>query len=263
MNLLSVNAVSHDYPHHGPVLRDIQFDIASGETMALLGRSGCGKSTLARMLVGLETPRYGEVAWRGASLTSLKGEAIGAFRRDIQLVFQDAISAVNPRKTVREIINEPLRHLFSLSRDERTQRVEEMLLAVDLAPALLDKRPAQLSGGQLQRVCLARALVVRPQLLILDEAVSNLDLMLQAEIIALLKRLQAQFATACLFITHDLRLVERFCQRVLVMDSGRIVETATVSLPLRLTSAAGQALQRAVLPPFPHTLLNEAMPCSA
>ena len=215
------------------------------------------------MLVGLETPRYGDVAWRGASLTSLKGEAIGAFRRDIQLVFQDAISAVNPRKTVREIISEPLRHLFSLSREERTQRVEEMLLAVDLAPALLDKRPAQLSGGQLQRVCLARALVVRPQLLILDEAVSNLDLMLQAEIIALLKRLQAQFATACLFITHDLRLVERFCQRVLVMDSGRIVETAAVSLPLRLTSAAGQALQRAVLPPFPRTLLNEAMLCSA
>lgn len=263
MNLLSVNAVSHDYPHRGAVLRDIQFDIALGETVALLGRSGCGKSTLARMLVGLETPRYGEVAWRGASLTSLKGEAIGAFRRDIQLVFQDAISAVNPRKTVREIISEPLRHLFSLSREERMQRVEEMLLAVDLAPALLDKRPAQLSGGQLQRVCLARALVVRPQLLILDEAVSNLDLMLQAEIIALLKRLQAQFATACLFITHDLRLVERFCQRVLVMDSGRIVETAAVSLPLRLTSAAGQALQRAVLPPFPRTLLNEAMLCSA
>ncbi|EMN8584371.1 TPA: nickel import ATP-binding protein NikE [Klebsiella aerogenes] len=263
MNLLSVNAVSHDYPHHGPVLRDIQFDIAPGETVALLGRSGCGKSTLARMLVGLETPRYGDVAWRGASLTSLKGEATGAFRRDIQLVFQDAISAVNPRKTVREIISEPLRHLFSLSREERTQRVEEMLLAVDLAPALLNKRPAQLSGGQLQRVCLARALVVRPQLLILDEAVSNLDLMLQAEIIALLKRLQAQFATACLFITHDLRLVERFCQRVLVMDSGRIVETAAVSLPLRLTSAAGQALQRAVLPPFPRTLLNEAIPCSA
>ena len=254
MNLLSVNAVSHDYPHHGAVLRDIQFDIALGETVALLGRSGCGKSTLARMLVGLETPRYGEVAWRGASLTSLKGEAIGAFRRDIQLVFQDAISAVNPRKTVREIISEPLRHLFSLSREERMQRVEEMLLAVDLAPALLDKRPAQLSGGQLQRVCLARALVVGPQLLILDEAVSNLDLMRQADIIALLKRL---------FITHDLRLVERFCQRVLVMDSGRIVETAAVSLPLRLTSAAGQALQRAVLPPFPRTLLNEAMLCSA
>lgn len=262
MNLLSVNAVSHDYPHHGPVLRDIQFDIAPGETVALLGAAAAAK------VPGADAGRSRNAAvWRcrlARRIADLhEGEAIGAFRRDIQLVFQDAISAVNPRKTVREIISEPLRHLFSLSREERTQRVEEMLLAVDLAPALLNKRPAQLSGGQLQRVCLARALVVRPQLLILDEAVSNLDLMLQAEIIALLKRLQAQFATACLFITHDLRLVERFCQRVLVMDSGRIVETAAVSLPLRLTSAAGQALQRAVLPPFPRTLLNEAIPCSA
>ena len=196
-------------------------------------------------------------------LESPGGEAVGAFRRDIQLVFQDAFSAVNPRKTVREIVSEPLRHLLCLSREARARRVEEMLLAVDLAPSLLDKRPAQLSGGQLQRVCLARALAVRPQLLILDEAVSNLDLLLQAEIIALLKRLQAQFDTACLFITHDLRLVERFCQRVLVMEHGRIVETATVSLPLRLRSPAGQALQQAVLPPFPATLLNEAMPCSA
>ena len=262
MNLLSVTGVSHNYPHHGRVLHEIQLAIASGETVALLGRSGCGKSTLARMLVGLETPQHGDIVWRGTPLTALKGEAVGAFRRDIQLVFQDAFSAVNPRKTVREIVSEPLRHLLRLSREERARQVEEMLQAVDLSTTLLDKRPAQLSGGQLQRVCLARALAVRPQLLILDEAVSNLDL-LQAEIIALLKRLQAQFGTACLFITHDLRLVERFCQRVLVMEHGRIVETATVSLPLRLRSPAGQALQQAVLPPFPATLLNEAMPCSA
>lgn len=168
---------------------------------------------------------------------------------------------MNPRKTVREIVSEPLRHLLRLSREARARRVEEMLLAVDLAPSLLDKRPAQLSGGQLQRVCLARALAVRPQLLILDEAVSNLDLLLQAEIIALLKRLQAQFDTACLFITHDLRLVERFCQRVLVMEHGRIVETATVSLPLRLRSPAGQALQQAVLPLFLPLCLTR--PCHA
>lgn len=112
---------------------------------------------LARMLVGLETPQHGDIARRGTPLTALKGEAIGAFRRDIQLVFQDAFSAVNPRKTVREIVSEPLRHLLCLSREARARRVEEMLLAVDLAPSLLDKRPAQLSGGQLQRVCLARA----------------------------------------------------------------------------------------------------------
>ncbi|HGI7062992.1 TPA: ATP-binding cassette domain-containing protein, partial [Klebsiella pneumoniae] len=117
MNLLSATGVSHDYPHHGRVLHAIHLAIAPGETVALLGRSGCGKSTLARMLVGLETPQHGDIAWRGTPLAALKGEAIGAFRRDIQLVFQDAFSAVNPRKTVREIVSEPLRHLLCLSRE--------------------------------------------------------------------------------------------------------------------------------------------------
>ena len=251
MNLLSATGVSHDYPHHGRVLHAIHLAIAPGETVALLGRSGCGKSTLARMLVGLETPQHGDIAWRGTPLTALKGEAIGAFRRDIQLVFQDAFSAVNPRKTVREIVSEPLRHLLRLSREARSRRVEEMLLAVDLAPSLLDKRPAQLSGGQLQRVCLARALAVEPKLLILDEAVSNLDLVLQAGVIGLLKKLQRQFGTACLFITHDLRLVERFCQRVMVMDEGKIVETQVVGDKLTFSSHAGRVLQNAVLPAFP------------
>ena len=139
-----------------------------------------------------------------------KGEAIGAFRRDIQLVFQDAFSAVNPRKTVREIVSEPLRHLLCLSREARARRVEEMLLAVDLASSLLDKPGAAQRRTAAACVCLARALAVRAAAVDPDEAVSNLDLLLQAEIIALLKRLQAQFDTACLFITHDLRLVERF-----------------------------------------------------
>ena len=263
MNLLNVTDVSHDYPHHPGVLRDVSLSIQAGETVALLGRSGCGKSTLARMLVGLETPDHGEITWRGTPIQTLKGDAQRAFRRDIQLVFQDAQSAVNPRKTVNEIISEPLRHLFRFARDERQARVEAMMQAVDLSPHLLDKRPHQLSGGQLQRVCLARALVVRPPLLILDEAVSNLDLVLQAEIVALLKRLQVQFSTACLFITHDLRLVERFYQRVMVMESGQILETTAVNTPLRLQSMAGRTLQRAVLPAFPPSLAIEKRPCSA
>ncbi|MFK3704291.1 nickel import ATP-binding protein NikE [Klebsiella sp. NPDC088457] len=263
MNLLDVNNVSHDYPHHPAVLHEVSLSIAAGETVALLGRSGCGKSTLARMLVGLESPARGAICWRETPLSVLKGEALRAFRREIQLVFQDAHSAVNPRKTVGEIIGEPLRHLFRDSRDERLARVEAMMRAVDLSPAALDKRPLQLSGGQLQRVCLARALAVQPRLLILDEAVSNLGLVLQAEIVALLKRLQVQFSTACLFITHDLRLVERFCQRVMVMESGQIIETTAVNAPLRLQSTAGRALQRAVLPAFPPSLAKEKRPCSA
>ena len=259
MTLLSVTDLSHHYAHaslggkhqHQSVLKKVSLNLKSGETVALLGRSGCGKSTLARLLVGLESPSQGSVNWRGEPLATLNRSRQKAFRRDIQMVFQDSISAVNPRKTVSEILREPMRHLLSLSKAGQLARVREMLHAVDLDENLLDKRPPQLSGGQLQRVCLARALVVEPKLLILDEAVSNLDLVLQAGVIRLLKKLQQQFGTACLFITHDLRLVERFCHRVMVMEDGQIVETRIVGEALTFSSEAGRVLQKAVLPAFP------------
>lgn len=259
MTLLSASNLSHQYTHsgfvgkhhHQQVLNDISLELKQGETVALLGRSGCGKSTLARLLVGLETPTTGEVFWSGESLKSLSRANTKAFRRDIQMVFQDSISALNARKTVKEILFEPMRHLLSLSKTEQLSRAKEMLEAVDLDVSVLDKRPPQLSGGQLQRVCLARALTVEPKLLILDEAVSNLDLVLQAGVIRLLKKLQAQFGTACLFITHDLRLVKRFCHKVVVMEDGKIVETKAVDDELAFDSQIGQELQRAVLPPFP------------
>lgn len=250
MTLLSVSAITHQYTD-STVLKEVSLALKSGETVALLGRSGCGKSTLARLLVGLESPTQGSVFWRGEPLSRLNHSRQKAFRRDIQMVFQDAISAVNPRKTVREILREPIRHLLSLTKAEQLARASDMLRAVDLDNSVLDKRPPQLSGGQLQRVCLARALSVEPQLLILDEAVSNLDLVLQAGVIGLLKKLQRQFGTACLFITHDLRLVERFCQRVMVMDEGKIVETQVVGDKLTFSSHAGRVLQNAVLPAFP------------
>lgn len=259
MTLLSVSALSHHYAHanlsarhrHQAVLKDVSLDLKSGETVALLGRSGCGKSTLARLLVGLESPTSGSINWRGEPLSQLNRSRQKAFRRDIQMVFQDSIGAVNPRKTVKEILREPMRHLLSLSKAGQLARVSEMLKAVDLDCRVLDMRPPQLSGGQLQRVCLARALIVEPKLLILDEAVSNLDLVLQAGVIKLLKILQQQFGTACLFITHDLRLVERFCHRVIVMDEGQIVETQTMGDTLTFSSDAGRMLQKAVLPAFP------------
>lgn len=259
MTLLSVSTLSHQYRHanlsgkhqHQAVLKDVSLDLKSGETVALLGRSGCGKSTLARLLVGLESPTEGRVCWRGEPLSTLNRAKQKAFRRDIQMVFQDSISAVNPRKTVRDILREPMRHLLALSKPEQLARARAMLNAVDLDDSVLDKRPPQLSGGQLQRVCLARALIVEPKLLILDEAVSNLDLVLQAGVIRLLKKLQQQFGTACLFITHDLRLVERFCHRVMVMDEGQIVETQTVGESLTFSSDAGRTLQNAVLPALP------------
>ena len=250
MTLLSVSAITHQYTD-STVLKEVSLALKSGETVALLGRSGCGKSTLARLLVGLESPTQGSVCWRGEPLSGLNRAKQKAFRRDIQMVFQDAISAANPRKTVREMLREPMRHLLSLTKSEQLARASAMLKAVDLDDSVLDKRPPQLSGGQLQRVCLARALTVEPKLLILDEAVSNLDLVLQAGVIGLLKKLQRQFGTACLFITHDLRLVERFCQRVMVMDEGQIVETQVVGDKLTFSSHAGRVLQNAVLPAFP------------
>lgn len=253
MNLLAAVDLIHAY-HHQPVLKKVSLALRGGETVALLGRSGCGKSTLARMLVGLETPTAGEVYWQGTPLNRLNRRARKAFRRDIQMVFQDPVSAVNPRKTVEEILREPLRHLLDLPRAAQQARIVQLLADVELDAALLGKRPPQLSGGQLQRVCLARALAVKPKLLILDEAVSSLDLLLQAEVTALLKRLQRQAGAACLFITHDLRLAALFCQRMMVMEAGEIVETLDVSAPLRFRSAAGQALQQAVLPAWPPTL---------
>ncbi|WP_039057803.1 nickel import ATP-binding protein NikE [Enterobacter sp. Bisph1] len=261
MNLLEVCGVSHAY-HQRPVLENISLQIKSGETVALLGRSGCGKSTLARLLVGLESPAEGDVRWRGTPLHTLNARARQAFRRDIQMVFQDPVSAVNPRKTVGEIVREPLRHLLTLPKAEQQARVAHLLEEVELDPSLVDKRPPQLSGGQLQRVCLARALAVEPTLLILDEAVSSLDVLLQAGVIRLLQRLQQRSGVACLFITHDLRLVERFCQRVMVMESGALVETLDVTSPLRFHSPAGQALQQAVLPAFPLSF-NRTPLCNA
>lgn len=261
MNLLEAVDLTHAYRRQ-PVLKAVTLALRSGETVALLGRSGCGKSTLARMLVGLESPDAGEIYWQGAPLTQLDSQTRKAFRRDIQMVFQDPISAVNPRKTVADILREPLRHLLALPRAEQQARIVQLLSEVELDASLLGKRPPQLSGGQLQRVCLARALAVKPKLLILDEAVSSLDLLLQAGIINLLNRLQKNGGVACLFITHDLRLAALFCQRVMVMDEGEIVETLDVTAPLRFRSPAGQALQQAVLPAWPPSLQRK-MPCNA
>ncbi len=261
MNILEVKGLSHHYQQQ-PVLQQLSLQLKRGETVALLGRSGCGKSTLARLLVGLEAPQAGEIFWQGAPLSRLNARTRKAFRRDIQMVFQDPLSAVNPRQTVREILREPLRHLLALNRAEQQARIAQLLQAVELDEALQYKRPPQLSGGQLQRVCLARALAVEPGLLILDEAVSSLDGVLQAGMIKLLKRLQQRTGQACLFITHDLRLVERFCQRVMVMENGSIVETVEVAAPLRFTSTAGQALQQAVLPAFPSSRQRRAL-CNA
>lgn len=259
MSLLSANNLFHAYRNYSlvgasrsqPVLNGVSLDIKAGETVALLGRSGCGKSTLARILVGLERPEAGFVRFNGQLLREFSKAGWLDFRRAVQMVFQDPIGAVNPRARVDEIISEPLRHLCGLDQDQRQSRVYELLHSVDLHHRDAQKYAHQLSGGQLQRVCIARALAPNPKLIILDEAVSNLDLHLQAQVLELFRNLGGEGKVSYLFVTHDLRLVERFCTRVLVMDKGLIVEEASVSGRLNLTSEAGRTLQDAVLPAWP------------
>lgn len=264
MSLLSAHDITHGYRHSsllGPsryqaVLKDVSMDINQGETLALLGRSGCGKSTLARLLIGLETPTRGEVRFKGQSLNRLSSADRRAMRCAVQMVFQDSISAVNPRKTVGDIIAEPLRHLTDMTAEQQNRRVAALLESVELSAGDAQKHPVAMSGGQLQRVCIARALAPNPSLVILDEAVSNLDLLLQIQTLDLLRGLQEKSGLSFLFITHDLRLVERFCSRVLVMDGGRIVEETRVHGQVHLVHPAGKLLQDAILPAWPKGCVN-------
>lgn len=259
MSLLTARSVSRIYRRPSLVggsepkqaLDAVSIDVAAGETVALLGRSGCGKSTLARLLVGLEKPDAGEVCFEGRPLQKLSKSELSSLRRSVQMVFQDSFGAVDPRSTIGDIVAEPLRHLLGLGKDACRQRTRDLLTKVGLDPRDAAKLPLQMSGGQLQRVCIARALAPAPRLLILDEAVSNLDLHLQIQMLDLFETLRRDTGVAYLFVTHDLRLVERFCSRVVVMDEGRVCEEATVARPLHLMTPAGKALRDAVLPAMP------------
>lgn len=233
------------------VLADVSLAVAPGESLAVLGRSGSGKSTLMRLLLALEQPDRGRVLFRGQDVATLTRTGMGRFRAAVQMVFQDSVGAVNPRHTIDRIIAEPLRHLTPLDAGSRRLRVAELLRAVGLRTQDAEKRPAQMSGGQLQRVCIARALASEPALLVLDEAVSNLDILLQGQILDLIRGLRQRHGMAVVFITHDLRLVRLLCDRVAVMESGRIVELCPVGHGPGLESPAGRALQDAVLPALP------------
>jgi oligopeptide transport system ATP-binding protein len=209
-------------------VRQVGFKLAEGETLGIVGESGCGKSSLARAILGLVMPSAGIVLWRGRPLSHLSVDERQAFRREIQVVFQDPFASLDPRMRVGEIVAEPLT-VFERPRgaNEIKALTTRMLARVGLSYAFVDRYPHQLSGGQCQRVAIARALVAEPKLLICDEPVSALDVSVQAQIVNLLKQIQRDLRLSLIFISHNMAVVRQMSARVLVMYLGRAVELAS------------------------------------
>jgi oligopeptide transport system ATP-binding protein len=226
----------------------VSLQVGAGETLGLVGESGCGKSTLARLLVRLHDPDSGRILFEGRDVTRLRGADLRAMRRRVQIVFQDPYGALNPRLTVGSALGEVLRVHRLAARTEVPERVEALLGRVGLDPDSARRYPHELSGGQRQRVGIARALAVEPRLLVCDEPVSALDVSVQAQILNLLARLQAELGLAYLFISHDLRVVRQVSRRVAVMYLGRIVESAPAE---SLFAAARHPYTRALLSAVP------------
>jgi oligopeptide transport system ATP-binding protein len=205
----------------------VSFALGPGETLGVVGESGCGKSTLGRAILRLIEPTAGRVVWLGDDLAGLGGEALRRHRREMQIVFQDPLASLNPRMTIGEIIAEPLvTHEPALSRAEVKARVKDMMAKTGLLPQMINRYPHEFSGGQCQRIGVARAMILNPRLIVCDEPVSALDVSIQAQIINLLMRLQREFGLSLLFISHDLSVVRHSSHRILVLYLGRTMEVA-------------------------------------
>ena len=205
----------------------VDFDLQAGETLGIVGESGCGKSTLGRAVLQLLKPTAGRVIWMNRDLTGLAPSEMRECRQDMQIVFQDPLASLDPRMTIGESIAEPLKAFNPrMAKGEVTEKVREMLRRVDLLPQMINRYPHEFSGGQCQRIGIARAMILNPKLIVCDEPVSALDVSIQAQIINLLMRLQAEYQLSLLFISHDLSVVRHISHRIMVLYMGRVMEIA-------------------------------------
>jgi len=234
--LLAVRDLRKHFPIHRGLLRretarvhavdGVSLDVEQGETLGLVGESGCGKSTLGRTLVRLYEPTAGRIEYRGEDFLALRGERLRAMRRNLQMIFQDPFASLDPRMTIGRILSEPFKVHDACPPRERLERARALLETVGLKTAYLNRYPHEFSGGQRQRISIARAIALNPELVVADEPVSALDVSIQAQILNLLKDLQEEFRLTYIFISHDLSVVDHFCDRVAVMYLGRIIEVA-------------------------------------
>ncbi|MDK4563493.1 murein tripeptide/oligopeptide ABC transporter ATP binding protein OppF [Kingella kingae] len=239
----------------------VSFDLFAGETLGVVGESGCGKSTLARTIIGLVKARSGSIKFQGEELVGLPEKSMRLKRKDIQMIFQDPLASLNPRMTVGDIIAEPLRTFNpQISKTEAQERVKAMMKKVGLLPNQINRYPHEFSGGQCQRIGIARALILEPKLIICDEPVSALDVSIQAQVVNLLKQVQKEMGLALIFIAHDLSVVKHISDRVLVMYLGNAVELGTdkeiFDAP---THPYTQALMSAVPLPDPEAERNKVI----